>query len=1039
MATLLYAIGRFSYRHSWQIVVGWFLILAAVLGGGIALGGSTSETFTIPGTESQQTIDKLAAVFPAAAGASAQVVFQVPEGQSVTDAADQTAITAVTDAIATIPHVTSVITPYSEYAANAIAPDKTIAYATVQFDGPTSSISDATVNEVIATRSLASDAGVRVEFGGDIFQQTGAAVSPSEGLGVLFAAIVLFFTFGSLLAAGLPLLSALLGVGISVGAVIAVSAFATVSSTAPLLAVMIGLAVGIDYALFILSRHRTQLAQGMEVEESAAQSVATAGSAVVFAGTTVIIALLGLLVVGIPFLSVMGVAAAVAVFLSVCIAATLLPAIMGMAKLRLKPKKGSRVERRAIAALEHEDDGPSGRETNSEGSAAAAKPPVTALASTGAEAASGSGSGSGSRQAKRDAKATRNSAKPVGRSMGARWVGIVMKAPIVFIIAVVGLVGVAAIPAFSLDLNLPNSGQQAADTTNRQAYDLIAEGFGSGYNGPLIVVADITQSTDIKGVLTKIGDELRTANGVVYVSQGIPDSTLDTAIFRVIPDQAPDSPETKVVVQDIRNLNSTLQKDLNVSIAVTGQTAVAIDISNLLAAALLPFGILVVGLSIVLLAMVFRSIAVPLSAAAGFLLSVGASFGVSVAVFQWGWGAELLNVHTTGPLLSFLPILMMAILFGLAMDYQVFLVSGMREEYVKTGDARRSVRVGFVHGARVVTAAALIMFFVFFAFVPEGTGAIKQIALALAVGVFVDAFLVRMTLVPAVMTLLGDSAWKLPKGLARLLPNVDVEGEGLRDHIASREWASPHAADAITAENLRIDGVERPITVSVPRGSTLVVLGDTTSRRLFGATLAGRIKPLSGDVQVQARTLPSEAGAVSRRVSLVDLSSTRPDAETTVSSALRERLSIARPWYRPFVSVDAIDDRIDSINRALRAVGSERQIGGSTALGELTPLGSSLVLTSLGLADGSGVLVVDAGDTGSPIDDAREFLDALTALVPEGQTLVLGLPTALASPASAALEHHAEHPAHADPAGADARPVVVLHLLQPAQQEGSLR
>ncbi|QWT24815.1 MMPL family transporter [Subtercola sp. PAMC28395] len=1035
MATLLYAIGRFSYRHSWQIVVGWFLILAAVLGGGIALGGSTSETFTIPGTESQQTIDKLAAVFPAAAGASAQVVFQVPEGQSVTDPADQTAITAVTDAIAKIPHVTSVITPYSEYAANAIAPDKTIAYATVQFDGPTSSISDNTVNEVIATRSLASEAGVRVEFGGDIFQQTGAAVSPSEGLGVLFAAIVLFFTFGSLLAAGLPLISALLGVGISVGAVIAVSAFATVSSTAPLLAVMIGLAVGIDYALFILSRHRTQLAQGMEVEESAAQSVATAGSAVVFAGTTVIIALLGLLVVGIPFLSVMGVAAAVAVFLSVCIAATLLPAIMGMAKLRLKPKRGSRVERRAIAALEHEDDGRSGHETGSEGRAATGATAIPALESPGA----GAKPASGGRQAKRDAKAALNSAKPVSRSMGARWVGIVMKAPIVFIIAVVGLVGVAAIPAFSLDLNLPNSGQQAADTTNRQAYDLIAKGFGPGYNGPLIVVADITQSTDIKGVLTKIGDELRTANGVVYVSQGIPDSTLDTAIFRVIPDQAPDSPETKVVVQDIRNLNSTLQKDLNVSIAVTGQTAVAIDISNLLAAALLPFGILVVGLSIVLLAMVFRSLAVPLSAAAGFLLSVGASFGVSVAVFQWGWGANLLNVHTTGPLLSFLPILMMAILFGLAMDYQVFLVSGMREEYVKTGDARRSVRVGFVHGARVVTAAALIMFFVFFAFVPEGTGAIKQIALALAVGVFVDAFLVRMTLVPAVMTLLGDSAWKLPKGIARLLPNVDVEGEGLRDHIASREWAAPHTDDAITAENLRIDGVERPITVSVPSGSTLVVLGDTISRRLFGATLAGRIKPLSGEVQVLQYTLPSESGAVSRRVSLVDLSSTRPDAETTVSSALRERLSIARPWYRPFVSADAIDDRIDAINRALRTVGSERQIGGSTALGELTPLGSSLVLTSLGLADGSGVLVVDAGDTGSPIDDAREFLDALTALVPVGQTLVLGLPTAAASPASATLEHHAEHPAHADPASADARPVVVLHLLQPAQQEGSLR
>ncbi|CAN5309262.1 N/A [soil metagenome] len=1036
MATLLYAIGRFSYRHSWQIIVGWFLLLAVVLGGGFALGGSTSETFTIPGTESQQTIDKLAAVFPAAAGSSAQVVFQVPEGQTVNDPADQTAITAVTDAIAKIPHVSSVIAPYSEYAANAIAPDKTIAYATVQFDGPTSSISKDTVNEVIATRSLASDAGIRVEFGGDIFQQTGAAVSPSEGLGVLFAAIVLFFTFGSLLAAGLPLLSAILGVGISVGAVIAVSAFATVSSTAPLLAVMIGLAVGIDYALFILSRHRTQLAQGMEVEESAAQSVATAGSAVVFAGTTVIIALLGLLVVGIPFLSVMGVAAAVAVFLSVCIAATLLPAIMGVAKNRLRPKKGSRVERRAIAALEHTDVDDS--DTIPPGAAA-----------LGATAAGNAVSGAGTRpvtkpvsarQAKRDAKAAANSVRPVGKSLGARWVGLVMKAPIVFIIAVVGLVGVAAIPAFSLDLNLPNSGQQPADTTNRQAYDLIAQGFGPGYNGPLIVVADITQSTDIQGVLTKIGDELRTAKGVVYVSQGIPDPTLDTAIFRVIPDQAPDSPETKVVVQDIRDLNASMQKDLGVSIAVTGQTAVAIDISNLLTAALLPFGILVVGLSIVLLAMVFRSIAVPIKAALGFLLSVGASFGVAVAVFQWGWFSSALNISTTGPLLSFLPILLMAILFGLAMDYEVFLVAGMREEYVKTRDARRAVRVGFVHGARVVTAAALIMFFVFFAFVPEGTGAIKQIALALAVGVFVDAFLVRMTLVPAVMTLLGDFAWKLPRGLARILPNVDVEGDGLRDHIASREWATSHAADVVTAEDLRIAGMEQPVTVSVPGGSTLVLLGDTSSRRLVGATLAGRITPLSGEAQVLGKCLPSESGAVSRRVSLVDLSSIRLDAGTTVRAALRERLGIARPWYRPWVSDDSIDERIDAINRALRAVGGQQPVGETTALGELTPVGASLVLTALGLADGSGLLVVDTGDLGSPIDDARDFLDALTALVPEGTTLVLGLPTADASLAGTALKHHAAHPAHADSADrGGARPVVVLHLSQPAQQEGSLR
>ncbi|RFA17942.1 MMPL family transporter [Subtercola boreus] len=1034
MATLLYRIGRFSFRHAWQMIVGWFLLLAAILGVGIGLGGSYDGSFSIPGTESQQALDKLAAVFPAAAGSSAQVVFEVPAGQSVTDDADQAAITAVTDAIAKIPHVSSVITPYSEYAANAISADKTIAYASVSFDGPTIEIPASTITAVQDTRSLAADAGLRVEYGGPVFQDNTVGISPSEGLGVLFAAVVLFITFGSLLAAGLPLLSALIGVGISIGGVTLASALTTISSTAPLLAVMIGLAVGIDYALFILSRHRTQLAQGMEPEESAAQSVATAGSAVVFAGTTVIIALLGLLVVGIPFLSVMGVAAAFAVFISVCIAATMLPAIMGLAKNRLRPKPGSRVERRALAALAHDEDAVAADAQLHPHAARTIDAPVdpSAPVHAGNHAAAAGTGGTGlspraaARAAKRaatdQARVERSAGKPASRSMGARWVGLVMKAPVVFIIAVCGLVGVAAIPAFSLDLNLPTSGQQPADSTNRQAYDLIASGFGPGYNGPLIVVADITQSTDIQGVLTKIGDELRTVPGVTLVGQGVPDATLDTAIFQVIPDTAPDSPDTKTLVHALRDLNPKITADLGTPIAVTGQTAVAVDISDLLTAALLPFGILVVGLSIVLLAMVFRSIAVPIKAAVGFLFSVGASFGVAVAVFQWGWGADLLNVGATGPLLSFLPILLMAILFGLAMDYEVFLVSGMCEEYVKTRDARRAIRVGFVQGARVVTAAALIMFFVFFAFVPEGTGAIKQIALALAVGVFVDAFLVRMTLVPAVMTLLGDTAWKLPRGLARLLPNVDVEGEGLREHISSASWAAGHPADVITAEDLVIGGVENTIDLSVAPGSILVLAGDTTSRRLVGATLAGRLTPESGELQVQGLTIPSEAGAVSRRVTLVDLSSSRPDLETSVGRALKERLRYARRLFGRGASAEELTERIDDINRALAQIPRELPISENTALGALTPVASSLVLTALGLADGAWMLVLDTGDLGSPLENHLQFVDALAQLVPEDTALVIGLPDA--------------PPTGSVSAG---RALVTLELSEPSRHEGTLR
>ncbi|GGF29680.1 MMPL family transporter [Subtercola lobariae] len=1012
MATLLYRIGRFSYRHSWQILVAWLLILVGILGGGVALGGSTTNTFSIPGTESQQTLDKLAAVFPAVAGSSAQVVFEVPDGQSVNDPANQAAITATTDAIAKVDHVSSVVTPYSQYAANAISKDGTIAYASVQFDGPTTSIPQSTITAIEAAKTPATDAGIRVEFGGDVFQATGVAVSPSEGLGVLFAAIVLFFTFGSILAAGLPLLSAILGVGISLGAVIFVSAFASVSSTAPTLAAMIGLAVGIDYALFILSRHRTQLAQGVPPEESAAQAVATAGSAVVFAGTTVIIALLGLLVVGIPFLSVMGVAAAFSVFVAVLLAMTLLPAIMGLFKHRLEPKKGGRIARRALADLA------------GHGQDSAVPAPTETTTKTG------------------------KVQKPVGKSMGARWVGFVMKAPIVFVIVVLGIVGVASIPALSLDLNLPTSGQQPLNTTNRQAYDLLAKGFGPGYNGPLIVAADITQSTDIQGVLTKIQDELGTVKGVTYVSQGVPDATLDTAIFRVIPDAAPDSPETKVVVQAVRDLNPKITADLGTPIAVTGQTAVAVDISNLLTAALLPFGILVVGLSIVLLAMVFRSIAVPVTAALGFLLSVGASFGVSVAVFQWGWGSSLLNMDSTGPLLSFLPILLMAILFGLAMDYQVFLVSGMREEYVKSRDARRSVRVGFVHGARVVTAAALIMFFVFFAFVPEGTGAIKQIALALAVGVFVDAFLVRMTLIPAIMTMLGDTAWKLPRAIRRILPNVDVEGEGLREHITNSAWAAKHTGDAVTAENLAIAGVEGRVDVSVPSGGLLVVAGDTSSRRLFGATLAGRLLPEHGELQILSRCLPSEAGAISRLVSLVDLSSPRPDIDTTVDQALRERISLAKPWFRPWVSRAEVNDRIAAVNRSLRVVEGEAEITDTTTLGALSPLASAILLTALGLADRSELVVVDTGDKGSPTADETVFLDALVSLVDAATTLVVGMPavpfgleqtTSVQAPSAESGEHVAARASTPAPRAVSILELSHPALQNPARQEGSLR
>ncbi|MEN9621333.1 MAG: hypothetical protein RL499_1526, partial [Actinomycetota bacterium] len=718
MATLLYRLGRFSYTRARLVIVAWLVLFAAAIGGGVALGGQTDETFSIPGTESQVALDQLDALFPAVSGASAQAVVVAPEGSEVTDARIRDQIDTLERALTTVDGVDSVLGPFDEFADGQVSDDGTIAIVRVQLEGASSTVSEATIAELLAT---ADTVDVRVEFAGQVFQDTTVGLTITEVLGVLFAGAVLVVTFGSLRAAWMPLASALVGVGIVMGGILALAAFLPVSSSAPLLAVMIGLAVGIDYALFIVSRHRGQLARGMDPGESAAVAVGTAGSAVVFAGATVIIALLGLLVVGVPFLSVMGVGAAFAVLVAIAAAVTLLPAFLGVAKEKLVPREGSRAWKRA-----HPDS-------------------------------------------------------TAGPTMGRRWVRGVMKRPVITSISVIALLGVLSIPAFSLDLNLPDGGSEPAGSTQREAYDLIADAFGPGTAGPLLVTLDITQTTDFLDDLAAIRGELEQLDGVASVSPGIPSPGLETAIFQVAPETAPDDPATKQVVADLRAAGDAIEAEFGTPLAVTGVTAVGIDISTRLTGALIPFGLVVVGLSVVLLMAVFRSVLVPVKAALGFLLSVGSAMGITVAVFQWGWGAELLHAEP-GPILSFMPIILMAVLFGLAMDYEVFLVSGMREEFVRTGDAHQAIDDGFANGARVVTAAALIMFFVFAAFVPEGAGLIKPIALSLAVGIAIDAFLIRMTLGPALMALFGKAAWWFPKAFDRALPDLDVEGEKLRHH-----------------------------------------------------------------------------------------------------------------------------------------------------------------------------------------------------------------------------------------------------------------
>lgn len=810
MSSFLYALGRASFRHRRIVLVSWLgalLIIGSLAG---AFSKAFDDQFTLPGTQSQDAMDSLSHTFPQVSGSSGQIIFQAPPGDSVRSPEIKSAIKSDVKSINKLDQVSAVSSPYDKHINGAIAGHGKAAIISVQLDGERADISQGTKDKL---QDFAHDLQKKfphskAEAGGDAFGITGVQISVTEAIGVLIALVVLLLTLGSFRAAGMPLLTALLGVGISMMLVVGATAFATVSSTTPMLALMLGLAVGIDYALFVLSRHRDQLGEGMEPEESAARSTATAGSAVVFAGLTVIIALVGLSVAGIPFLTTMGVAAAIAVAIAVSIALTLLPALLGFAGGKLRPK---------------------------------AKKP-------------------------RKQRGHQQRAPREKRAFFRGWIAVVTKwPPLTIAIVVIGL-GIVSLPATSLQLALPDNGTSAEGTPARTTYDMISDNFGAGYNGPLIVTANIVGSKDPLGVMDGIKSDIKKMPGVAAVPLATPNKDADTGIVQVTPKSAPDSDATKALVKDIRGKSGHWEHKYGVSTAVTGFTAVGIDVSDQLGAALLPFGILVVGLSIVLLTMVFRSIAVPIKATVGYLLSVGASFGVVSLVFGHGWFANALNVGHTGPVISFLPIILMGILFGLAMDYEVFLVSRMREDYVHGGDAKHAIRTGFLGASTVVTAAAIIMFSVFAAFVPEGEPAIKAIGLGLAVGVFVDAFLIRMTFVPAVLALLGKHAWWLPQWLDRLLPSFDVEGEALQHQINLRDWPSADDNSAIYADNLALETVQgntvfQGVSLRLERNGVIVISGGRASGRAqLMLTLAGRMKLQHGRAKVLGNVLPEQAG-----------------------------------------------------------------------------------------------------------------------------------------------------------------------------------
>jgi RND superfamily putative drug exporter len=827
MATLLYRIGRFAARRSITVIVGWIVLLVLIVGGGQLLKGTFASAFEIPGTESQQALDMLDQRFAAASGGSARVIFTAPEGRQITDFESE--IGTADDAMKEVATVSSVLGPWDANATGQISTSGTysgrMAFSTVQLSVATSDFSEADSEALIAAAQTAEQSGLSVGFSGLTDPATAAADTELIGLGVAF--VVLLITFGSLLAAGMPLLTAVIGVAIAYSLIVLSSGFASVSSTAPLLATMLGLAVGIDYALFIVSRHRAQLIRGMDPKESAAVAVSTAGSAVVFAGLTVVIALLGLAVVQIPFLTVMGLGAAVAVVVAVIVALTLLPAILGLLNTKLIPKPTSRSAKRELTA-----DGEH-------------------------------------------------------RTMGARWVDLVTAKPLITVaVVVIGLV-IVALPATSMRLTLPDAGYNPEGSPSRTGYELLSDGFGPGFNGPLLVTADIAQTVDIQGARTALQDRFTGLDDVVSVSPSIPNPTFDMLIVSIVPASAPDSEATQNLVTSIRALEPEFEATNGFGYQVTGQTALGIDVSERLQQALLPYGIVVVGLCIILLTIVFRSLAVPISATIGYLLSVVASFGIVTAVFEWGWLADVLGVAKVGPVISFFPILLMAVLFGLAMDYQVFLVSRMREEFVKTGDPHTAVRHGFVGAARVVTAAALIMFAVFASFVPGGGAVLQPIALGLAAGVFIDAFLVRMTFIPALMIMLGRWGWALPKALGRVLPNVDLEGEGVRELLGATEWRPLDAGGrpfAISASGAVVRGsAAGPFEVSARAGEIVVVTGAASTRPdAVAAAFTGRQELIGGHLRVLDEPLPFHAAALRRRSILVQRSL---DPESAASAA----------------------------------------------------------------------------------------------------------------------------------------------------------
>jgi len=747
MNAFLDTVGRWCAKRHWQVIVAWVIILGALIGLRSVFGGHFENNYTVTGSESAQGLSVLKKEFPAQGGYAGQIVFHAPTGSVATQT---NAVNSAMANVAKLPHVLNAVSPFAVPNSPQVAKNGTTAYGNVSWDVVPPSLDTAYLHQLDNAVAPARTAGLQVEYGGGAGQigQT-TDDKTSEIIGLSCALVLLLFMFGSVVAAVMPLLSALFSVFAGLALVGLLAAAITFPTTAPTVATLLGLGVAIDYGLFLMARHREQLDHGVPVIKSAGRATATSGAAIVVAGSTVVVSILGLYVSGVPFVGAMGLASAIVVAVAMLAALTLMPAFMGVAKQNVRAIKDRRAAKRAT------------RGNVDEATAAA-----------------------------RLAKLTAASDEAHENSAFARWGRKVSNRPWPWAIAATGVLVVLAIPLFSLRLGQLDAGTNPTSESIRRAYDLIATNFGPGANGPLTVVVQLPSGNSPQANQTLLANTQSTLSktpGVAAVAPPSVNSANTTAVINVVPTTSPQDAATTKLANDLRD---SVLPTVPAKTYVVGTTAGYIDFTAKIAKRMPWLILTVVLLAFVLLTVAFRSIVIATKAAILNLLSVAAAYGVVVAIFQWSWGSSLINIHEKLPIPAFVPMLMFAIVFGLSMDYEVFLISRVHEAWTKTGDAHRSVAIGIGSTARVITTAAGIMIVVFTSFVLDPDPTVKMLAIGMAAAVLIDASIIRMILVPAVMSLLGRHAWWIPRWLDRIMPNLDIEGSAHLARVSQQEEAA---------------------------------------------------------------------------------------------------------------------------------------------------------------------------------------------------------------------------------------------------------